>query len=182
MKSWEHRLTDAQAPEVEISSHRAQLKAKLASAPPRRNIMKSPIVVGMLAMVVALAGVTAIHPTWASELLRIILVDERTVTATDGAKLIQRTYELPSGNTSSTTTMVRLEAQDGKVTSEKAEAGSDVLPKSMQNEAEQQVQSGRAQIYLQGAGSVTYKIKLSDGRMILYTKGPGDSWSISEQQ
>jgi len=182
MKSWEHRLTDTHAPEVEISSHRARLKAKLASGASRHGIVRSPLIVGMLVMVVALAGVTAIHPTWASELLHIILVDERTATAPDGAKVIQRTYQLPSENAGSTTTLVRLEGQDGQITSERAEAGSDALPQSMKDEAEQQVQSGRAKLYLQNAGTFTYEITLSDGRTILYTKGPGESWSISENK
>lgn len=182
MKSWEHRLTDTHTPEVEISSHRAQLKAKLASGPPRHSIMKSPLIVGMLVVVVALAGITAIHPSWASELLRILLVDERTTTAPDGAKVIQRTYQVQTDAESSEMTMVRLEEKDGKVTAEKVEAGSDPLPQSMRNEAEQQVQSGRAKLYLQNAGTFTYKITLSDGRTILYTKGPGESWSISENK
>jgi hypothetical protein len=182
MKSWEHRLTDTHAPEVEISSHRARLRAKLASAPPRRSVMRSPLIVGMLVVVVALAGITAIHPTWASELFKILLVSERTATAPDGAKVIQRTYQVQTDAENSGMTMIRLEDRDGQTTAEKVNASSDALPKSMQNEAEQQVQSGRAQVYMQNAGSVTYKITLSDGRKILYTKGPGDNWSISEEK
>ncbi|HEY3294134.1 MAG TPA: hypothetical protein VGL38_01715 [bacterium] len=180
MKSVEDRLKEVHAPDVHVESHRTQLGYRLMRPVPARVPLyrRRALALGMLAMVL-LGGLTAVHPSWAKDIIHLVLIRESKVTTQDGHKATVRTYQTdapPGGGTTHVTVN-----GDGSVSATQT-SGTDPALEAMHTEAEAQVRSGQAVQFLVQDGMRFYRVTLRDGRHITYTAGPGTSWSISTGQ
>jgi hypothetical protein len=181
MNSFEDRLKQTHVPDISISSHRAQLKQTLATRKPHHSL-RTPVAVAGLSVILLLSGLTVIHPSWARDLLNLILINEQTVTTTDGKKIIERTYQATPPLTQDGG-VVKIEATaGGQVTSSTTQSEPDAAMLAMRAEAQQQIQNRTAQLYLQQGDMRMYNVMLRDGRRIMYVEGPGTSWSVSQEQ
>jgi hypothetical protein len=180
MKTVDDHLTEFQPSDIRVESHRQQLSCRLQRPVLSRTPLyrRPALAYGMLAIVL-LGGMTAIRPSWASELLHLVLVRERSITTPEGQRMLTRTYQSAPGSNATGGT-VHLQANaSGQITSETTQTESDPALEAVHVEAEVQVRSGQAQLFLEQDNMRWYRVTLRDGRHIVYTVGPGTSWSVS---
>jgi hypothetical protein len=182
MDKWEQRLSSAHPAQPFIAAHQDRLRQQLrdeAGRPHRSHkrtwLACTVIVVGLL------SGATIIRPSWASELIRVVFVGERKLTAADGTKFTVRTFTAEANENVPSGTPVQVSVtDDGHNATAQAQVGADPELEQMHQEAAQSVQNGRAELYLRDGQMNWYKVTLRDGRRIIYTVGPGESWSITK--
>ena len=180
MKSMEDRLKSLHAPDVQVETHRTQLRYRLMRpVPVRVPLYRRPVLATGMAMLLLLGGLTAVHPGWAEELLNLVLVSRTQVTMSDGRKAEVQTYRVNSTIKSGTTHLTV--GSDGHVTATQNSAG-DPATEAIHTESEAQIRSGQAKLILEQNGMRFYKVTLHDGRVITYASGPGTSWSVSTAQ
>jgi hypothetical protein len=96
MKSMEDRLKQVDIPDISITSHRAQLKQRLATEKPPRHGMpyKRSLIVAALMVVVTISGISAIRPEWTLDLISSAkLIFEKQITNDDGSTTVVRAYQ-----------------------------------------------------------------------------------------
>jgi hypothetical protein len=180
MKSVEDRLNEVRLPDIRLESHRTQLGYRLQRPAAARTLRyRRPALAWAVSALILLGGLTAIRPTWATELLRLVLVRETVATTQHGDRMITRTYQSAPG-TNATGGSVQLQTDaSGRIVSESTQPQADPALQAMHVEAQSQVRSGQAQLILDQDNTRSYRVTLRDGRRIVYTEGPGTSWSIS---